>query len=295
MSERAPARYCGRDFTPEELALIRRLAARRDPAPGRVALSRAVCERLGWRKPDGGLKDMSARVALLRMERDGLLTLPPRLRPPPRRGPPPLTPATEPPALLPPPARLGDLRPLRIAPLRPRDPRSRLWNEYIQRYHYLGFSPLPGAQLRYFAHAADGAPLALLGFAAAAWQLAPRDRFIGWDSATRQRNLPLVCNNARFLILPWVRVPRLASHLLARVARRLPADWHQRYRIRPVLLETFCESHRFQATCYRAANWIPVGQTQGRGKLDVRNQYKLPVKDILLKPLHPHFRSILRH
>ena len=167
------------------------------------------------------------------------------------------------------------------------------WNALMRRHHYLGYKQLPGAQLRYFAHSADGFPLALLGFGAAAWKTRPRDEFIGWDPATRERNLPLVVNNARFLVLPWAHLAHLASHLLARVARRLPADWQRRYNIRPVLLETFCESQRFRGTCYRAANWIRVGQTQGRGKLDTRNECALPVKDILLKPIHPDWRTIL--
>lgn len=290
MSGGPPLRFCGRDFRPAELERIRALAARQ---PTRAALARAVCRWLDWRKPDGEIKFMSASVALLRMHRAGLVELPPPRAP--RVLPKPIqpTPASAPPALLPPWAGLADVRPLRIAPLRKGDPRSRLWNEYIERYHYIGYKQLPGAQLRYFAHSADGFPLALLGFGAAAWKTRPRDEFIGWDPATRERNLPLVVNNARYLILPWAHLPHLASHLLGRVARRLPADWQQRYSIRPVLLETFCETARFRGTCYRAANWIHVGQTQGRGKLDTRNEYALPVKDILLKPIHPNWRTIL--
>lgn len=287
------ARYCGRDFPAAELDLIRALIARRDPPLSRSALSRAVCEALGWRKPDGGLKEMSARVALLRMQRDGLLTLPAPLKTVPRPRPLAPSPRTDPPALAPLPACLAEARPLRLSPLRPSDPRSRLWNEFIQRYHYLGYKPLPGAQLRYFVHAADGLLLALLGFGAAAWKTAPRDRFVGWDAATRQRNLPRVVNHARYLILPWIRLPCLASHLLACLQRQLPRDWQQRYRIRPVLLETFCETPRFRGTCYRAANWIHLGQTQGRGKLDTRHEYAQPVKNIFVKPLYPDWKAIL--
>ncbi len=222
-------RYCGRDFSPAELDRIRALIAHTDPPLSRTKLSQAVCEVLDWRKPDGGLKEMSARVALLRMQRDGLLTLPPPLWPLP--------------------AALAQARPLRLSLLRPSDPRSRLWNEFVERYHYLRYKPLPGAQLRYFVHAADGLLLALLGCGAAAWKTAPRDRFVGWDPATRQRNLPLVVNHARYLILPWIRLPSLASHLLACLQRQLPDDWQQRYGMRPVLLETFCETPRFQGTC----------------------------------------------
>ena len=147
MSGGSLRRYCGRDFSEDELALIRRLASRRDPPPGRIELSRAVCQRLGWRKPDGGLKDMSARVALLRMERDRLLTLPPRRQLPPPPRPPRPSPATDPPASLDLPRSLSDLRPLHLDLLRPRDPRSLLWNEYIQRYPTSGSpdSPAPNS------------------------------------------------------------------------------------------------------------------------------------------------------
>ena len=164
---------------------------------------------------------------------------------------------------------------------------------WLDRYHYLGHKNLPGAQLRYFVHARDGLPLALLGFRAAAWKTALRDRFVGWTPAACERNLPLVVNHARFLILPWIRVPHLASHLLAQVVRCLPADWHGRYNLRPVLLETFCETPRFRGTCYRAANWIHLGQTLGRGKLDTHNEYALPIKDIFVKPLCADWKAAL--
>ena len=288
-----PVRYCGRDFPEAALDRIRALLAQRDPPLSRAALSRAVCTALDWRKPDGGLKQMSARVALLRMQRDGLLTLPPARGSRPRPRPLLPSPRTDPPALLPLPVSLAAARPLRLSLLRPADPRSRLWNEYVERYHYLGYKPLPGAQLRYFVHAADGQLLALLGCGAAVWKTAPRDRFVGWDPATRQRNLPLVVNHARDLILPWIRLPSLASHLLACLQRQLPADWHQRYAIQPVLLETFCETPRFLGTCYRAANWIHLGQTQGRGKLDSRHEYNKPVKNVFVKPLCPDWKVIL--
>ncbi len=141
-----------------------------------------------------------------------------------------------------------------------------MWNEYIERYHYLGYTPLPGAQLRYFV-SMDKQILALLGFGASAWQVAPRDNFIGWDHEQRRKGLPLIVNNARFLILPWVQSKNLASKILAMIARQLPINWCERYNIQPVLMETFVEIGRFSGTCYRAANWIHVGQTKGRGKL----------------------------
>lgn len=285
-------RYCGREFLSSELELIRALIEQRRPRLTRTALSKAVCEALQWRKPDGGLKDMSARVALLRMQRDGLLELPPALPGPPKCHPQ-ATPASDPPLPGLVPANLAQARPLRLIPLQARDARSRLWNEYVERYHYLGHTPLPGAQLRYFVQSADGCLLALLGFGAAAWKTAPRDRFIGWDAGTRERNLPRIVNHARYLILPWVSLRNLASHLLACVEHQLPSDWQQRYRIRPVLLETFCEIPRFAGTCYKAANWIHLGQTQGRGKMDTHNEYAKPLKHIFVKPLCHDWQTIL--
>ena len=169
-----------------------------------------------------------------------------------------------------------------------------LWiNEYIHRYHYLGYKTLPGAQLRYFVTAADQT-LALLGFGAAAWQCAPRDRHIGWHSEQRARNLHLVVNNARFLILPWIQSKNLASKTLALAARSLPDHWQQRYAYRPLLMETFVDTERFAGTCYKAANWRYRGQTQGRGKLGPAGKRSTPIKDLWLYPLNPNFQRLLR-
>ena len=169
---------------------------------------------------------------------------------------------------------------------------SRLWNEYIQRYHYLGHKPLPGAQIRYILFSQEQ-PIALLGFGAAAWQTAPRDRYIGWSHEQRKRNLPLIVNNARFLILPWVQSKNLASMLLAKVARVLPGHWHEIYGYRPVLLETFVEKPRFQGTCYNAANWVYLGQTKGRGKLGPAGKQSVPIKGLWVYPLERRFRDAL--
>ncbi len=282
-------KYCGREFTRDELDRIRALAAQ--PGTTRRALSLRVCEELAWRKIDGGLKQMSCRVALLRMQKDGLVELPAPLhrssngaRTRPR------TPETDPqPPLIVP---ANELRSLRLLPVSSRRD-STLWNEYVDRYHYLGYQPLPGAQLRYFARAEQGL-LALLGFGAAAWKTAPRDAFIGWTALQREARLHLVVNNARFLILPWVRSLHLASKLLGLAARQLPADWQARYGYRPVLLETFVEAARFRGTCYRAANWLFLGETRGRGKLDTAHAHALPVKTVWLRPLSPQFREALR-
>ncbi len=280
-------RYCGRDFHTDEIELIRRLIAE-DPARTRAELSRLTCRALAWYQADGGLKDMSARVAMLRMHVDGLIALPPP------RGKRPeatvsITSQTDPGPPICQPARA--LLPLRWQRVQ-HTPESRLWNEYIQRYHYLGHKPLPGAQMRYFLYW-QAQPIALLGFGAAAWQTAPRECYIGWSHDQRQRNLPLIVNNARFLILPWIQSKNLASMLLAKAARVLPSHWQERYGYRPVLMETFVEKSRFQGTCYKAANWVYLGQTKGRGKLGPAGKQSVPIKDLWVYPLDRHFRQVL--
>lgn len=176
--------------------------------------------------------------------------------------------------------------------VRGRSHEARRWNELMARYHYLGYEPLPGAPLRYLVHAGDRL-LAALGFGAAAWKVAARDAFIGWSPEERQARLHLVVNDARLLLLPWVRVRNLASSFLALAARRLPGDWRAYYGYAPVLLETFVEQERFAGTGYKAANWARVDVTQGRGKLDRHRRCALPVKDVWLYPLRPDFRAQL--
>jgi hypothetical protein len=282
-------RYCGRNFSRDDLDRIKQLIDE-DKTRTRAELSRLTCQQLNWFKADGGLKDMSCRVAMLRMEADGLITLPtPRRKPPPPPQKIVFTSQTAPrnDIIL----SVDRLSPHRIYPLKTLDD-SRLWNEYIHRYHYLGHKPLPGAQLRYFVTIEEQI-VAALGFSAAAWQTAPRDQYIGWSHEQRERNLPLIVNNARFLIMPWVHSKNLASTILSRVVRRLPDDWESRYKIRPVLLETFVDSERFAGTCYKAANWIYVGKTKGRGKLGPAGKQSVPIKDIWLHPLSRHFRRQL--
>lgn len=280
-------RYCGRDFPPSEIAQIRRLIAE-DPGRTRAELSRLTCRVLEWYKPDGGLKDMSARVAMLRMQADGLIELPPpRCKRPDARVT--ITSQSDPGQPIHKPARA--LMPLSLRRVQNKQD-SCLWNEYIQRYHYLGHKPLPGAQIRYILFSQQQ-PIALLGFGAAAWQTAPRDCYIGWSHDQRKKNLPLIVNNARFLILPWIQSKNLASLLLAKVAKVLPRDWQETYGYRPVLLETFVEKPRFQGTCYKAANWVYLGQTKGRGKLGPAGKQSVPIKDLWVYPLHRHFRDVL--
>ena len=169
---------------------------------------------------------------------------------------------------------------------------SRDWIDLMNRYHYLGYGRIAGASLRYFVEA-GGQVLALLGFGAAAWKTAPRDEYIGWTHEQRERNLHLIVNNVRFLILPWIRSRNLASRILSLAARRIGDDWEKYYSYRPVLLETFVEKERFEGTCYKAANWLYLGETKGRGKLDVHHKCALPVKTVWVYPLTKSFRTAL--
>jgi len=282
--------YCARHFSSDEIQTIQRLIAH-TPGLKRTGLSRTICELLNWRKPNGELKDMTCRVALLRMQADGLIELPPSQIPQPRRRPQFLA-STATDAQSPLVDPVHALPPVRLQQVSATG-NSRLWNEYVARYHYLGYAPLAGSQLRYNVFAGEQL-VALISFGASAWKLADRDRFVGWDQAQRERNLQLVVNNARFLILPWIQSKGLASKILSLVARQLPNDWFACYRLRPVLLETFVETPRHRGTCYKAANWIHVGQTVGRGKKSTVHEQIIPIKDIWLYPLRQDFRSALR-
>ncbi|NDP40795.1 MAG: DUF4338 domain-containing protein [Rhodoferax sp.] len=282
--------YCGRDFSAEEIQMIRDLM-QENPDLKRSPLSRRLCELWNWTKPNGELKDMTCRVALLRMQADGLVTLAPSIhRSSNRRAAHfPATQASDPQTPIKAPVHELDALTLRLVN---GTVNSRLWNEYIARYHYLGYTPLSGAQMRYSVFVGEQL-VACISFGASAWKLKERERFIGWQEHQRQKNLQLVVNNARFLILPWINSKGLASKILSRVARQLPKDWFNRYGFRPVLLETFVEFERHRGTCYKAANWINVGRTTGRGKKSLSHRQLIPVKDIWLYPLQRNFAAVL--
>ncbi len=265
---------CGRTFSDAELLIIQEIIQR--DSINRAQISREVCRALNWIKPDGNLKEMSCRVALLRMHRTGILELPPPQHADPNRSRHrhlELTTASDPGNLITDP--LSDLGTLQL--VRVFEPKaSRLWNELIQRYHYLGYAPLPGAQIRYLIYSGFGTLLGAIGFSAAAWTLRPRDVMIGWSKEQRTKRLNEVVNNSRFLILPWVHVKNLASKVLALCIKQLPHDWQTIYSYKPVLIETFVEKERFLGTCYKAANWRYIGETQGRGKWDRKNECAVP-------------------
>ncbi len=292
MTDSAPSDVivCGRHFSQDDIVAIRdRITLQ--PGACRRDIAKWTCERLRWLTPGGKLKEMSCRVALLRLAAEGFIRLPPPQRRNGNRKP--FEPAE--PTIKAPEQDLvcgaGSLSGLCLE--RVETPAaSRLWNEAIARFHYLGYKRLPGAQIRYLLRSTHGL-LGALGFGASAWKAAPRDRWIGWSDSQRKARLHLVVNNARFLLLPWVQSKNLASWALSRCARRLPLDWQARYGYRPVLLETFVERGRFRGTCYKASNWRYVGDTQGRGKLDRRHEAGLPIKQIYVYPLVEDFREAL--
>ena len=284
-------KFSGRVFSEGELETIRSIIDE-DVSGRRTVIARVVCEQFGWYRPDGSAKSANMTQVLTAMEAQGLIELPPPRSGTPRVRAKPIEHTARTEAGTPINAPAGELaRDLRIEIATSEEQKS-LWNEYVDRYHYLGYTPMAGAQLKYLVYCGDEL-LTLLGFGAAAWKIAPREWYIGWSNEKREENLQLVVNNARFLILPWVCSKNLASLVLSRVTARLPADWMQRYRYEPVLVETFVERKRFTGASYRAANWKLVGSTKGRGKKDRFKESALPVKDIYLYPLRPDFKQML--
>ena len=286
--------FSGRTFSLEELQLIEQISADFSVL-GRTEISRTVCELLDWRRASGRLKNHECRLLLERLERLGWLRLP-AVRRLGGRGPRriELSSPAEPQAEWM--GTAGEFEPLKLEVVEGRA-ELRRWREWVERYHYLGYRVPVGAQLCYWVrseHAGDQV-LGCLLWSSAAWRIAVRERWIGWSEEQRRANLQLIVNNARFLILPWVRVRGLASKILSRCAQRLPLDWERRYGYRPLLLETLVDPSRFRATCYRAANWILVGSTKGRGRMDRHHRmHGHAVKDLYVYPLCRSVQQRLR-
>ena len=263
-----------------------------NPGLSRVALSRRVCEELRWRSRNGKLKDVSCRVALLKLNRRGAIRLPEAIEFPAGRRKRRERAIAQ--SAIEVHAALKRIQPVELVPVQSADSKaSRVWNDLMDRYHDLGAGPLVGAQLRYLIHSSEYGWLGGLSFSAAAWSLQARDQWIGWSAEARQENLNQVVANSRFLILPHVHIPHLASHVLGQVLCRLRRDWKQRYGYEPLLVETFVDRQRFKGTCYRASNWIEVGQTRGRGRQDQTHRDLSSIKRVLLYPLDGEARQRL--
>jgi hypothetical protein len=283
--------YRGRPISHDEVRFIRDLIAQHSQT-SRWRLSKLLCEAWGWRHANGSLRDVYARGYMLSLHRGGHIELPdrkkaPREHPGQRRKP-----ATD--MILdrnPIRGALRELGLLTISLVR-RTGDEPLFDGLIESYHYLGYSRPVGEHIKYLVYAGER-PVACLAWSSGPWHMGPRDRWIGWTPAVRRRNLHLLAYNTRFLILPWVKVPHLASHILGRIARRIRADWQQLYGHPVHYLETFVDQERFKGTCYRAANWVHLGQTTGRGIKEKTKKVTRSIKDVLGYPLSKDFRDKL--
>jgi hypothetical protein len=289
MTNPATITHSGRCFSSEDLDLIRE-AASNYAALGVTEIARTICEWLDWKRPNGRLKNHECRLLLERLREEGFLSLP-SLRNCGKRGP--RVPALNRISDAQPPihSAIHDLEPLTLRLID--NSEGPLFRQFIQRYHYLGYRVPVGATLRYVVESGVGRILACLQWTSPAWKMAARDRWIGWNNAQRARNLQYLVNNSRFLILPWVQVKGLASTILARAARQIPIDWLRHYGYKPLLLETLVDSSRFRGTCYRAANWICLGETAGRGRMDRHHRAQHTTKLIFVLPLHRDYRAVL--
>ncbi len=285
-------RYRGQEIDSQQIAFLKEFI-RAHPSSSRWKLSRQLCEALGWKQANGALRDVVCRGLLLMLERAGQIQLPPvrrHIRGQRRTGRP------RPEAVLidttPIAGLLSALGPIEIQQVR-RTADESLFNSLMELHHYLRYEQPVGEHLKYLAWT-QGRPIACLAWSSAPRHLGSRDRFIGWNGEARRRNIRFIAYNTRFLILPWVTVPHLASHILGRIARQLSQDWEHLYQHPIYFLETFVDPERFRGTCYRAANWVVLGRTTGRGKDDHTNRPNRSLKEVLGYPLTPRFRDLLQ-
>lgn len=276
--------FCGRLLGLQEIELIRQIT-RDFPRLALTELAHTICELLEWKRPNGRLKSRECYLFLQTLHERGWLPWLPRSQPHARR-PHQTRLASESDPQTSCEGALEKWLPVELE-LIDQAPARQLFQQYIHRYHYLGYRVPYGAQLRYFIRSqqASRPVLACLLFTSAAWKMAPRDTYIGWSELARARCLARVVNNSRFLILPWVHIPNLASHVLSQAAKRIKQDWQACYGVEPVLLETLVDRSRYAGTCYRAANWTSVGLTQGRGRMDRSGKARGERKEIFLFPL----------
>ncbi|MBW2013924.1 MAG: DUF4338 domain-containing protein [Deltaproteobacteria bacterium] len=293
MQSKSSEKFCGQIVTEEQLQEIIEII---DTFPNlsRTELANTICELFSWKRPTGKLKSVECRQFLERLDANGVICLPLCRKQFAKKtiAKVPRTERTDSQATIS--TKLRELSPILLTRVKTQEQRQ-LWYEYVDRYHYLGYQLPFGAQLRYFIK--SGATDDILGcfqFSSPAWKMAPRDRWIGWTDEQRKVNLQKIINNSRFLIFPWVEVKNLASSALALAVKTIPDDWQRCYGYRPVLMETLVDRKRFKGTCYKAANWIHMGKTTGRGRMDRDNkQQGMAVKEIYVYPLTSRFRQEL--
>jgi len=284
-----PLKLQGRFLNEADINEIRELL-NNNPLWHRTRLSRELCGLWNWRRPDGQLKDMACRELLRKLEARSLINLPPRLTPGPGR-----LPEIKPVKIdrSPISCKLSDIRPVQVIDARSSSEYEKAFNYLLKEYHYLSYGRPVGQNMKYMILGRNGQFLGCLLFGAAAWKVTDRDQRIGWSETVREKNLGLICNNTRFLILPWVKIPHLASHSLGACMRRLSMDWRCRYGSGVVLAETFVDTTRYVGTCYKAANWQKIGETKGRSRQDRNRKLKVPVKTIWVYPLRHNYRELL--
>lgn len=281
----------GRSITEEDLLFVRQLITA-NPTASRRRLSELLCEAWNWRQPSGQLRGMLCRSFMLALHRRELIVLPParhvminnvvlRRRPKPVE-------VDETPIA----SSLAELGSLGFELFERGSKEEKLFDWLLEKHHYLGSTRMIGEKLKYLVWAGER-PVACFGWCSAARRLAPRDRFLGWSKDARARNVRFIAYNTRFLIPPWVKVPHLASHLLARMVKRLSGDWQERYGHPVHYAETFVDCERFRGTCYRAANWLALGRTTGRGHKDLLHEQNRPIKEVLGYALRRDFREKL--
>lgn len=286
----APEFIHGRLIGAEELAAIDGLL-KAHPHSSRRRISQELCRLWQWHSAAGVLRDMAARHLLAKLQARGLIALPPRRATGGRQQSRFTRPAGE--TQEPIACSLRQLQPLEFTLVAPRSEAANAFGYYLREHHYLGYELPIGLNLRYLVRDRAGRTLACLLLGAAAWKVGARDRFIGWSGAQREQRVNWLSNNTRFLILPHVRVPHLASHILGRLCRRIGADWAAKYQTPLVALETFLERDRFTGACYRAANWQRLGESAGRSRNDSAHRARVPVKDIYFFPLSKDWRQRL--
>lgn len=284
-------RLQGRDLASKDLDFIRQLIAD-NTTFSRRKLSIALCEAWDWRNARGDIKDMASRALMLKLHERGEIALPERRRAPSNRMKQreivPIEHSTN--SIT---ETLKNLQPLRIVNVQARSGEEALYNHLLASYHYLSYKSAVGENMKYLIFDKANRPLACLLFGSSAWSSKVRDNTIGWQPDVRQHNINYTTNNTRFLILPWVQVPHLASHILGLISRRIKRDWMTRYNHTIYLLETFVDKSRFKGTCYIAANWRPIGDTQGRSRNDRHGKMSVPIKAVLLYPLDKKYKNIL--
>jgi hypothetical protein len=285
-------RYRQRVISEGDVAFIRQLIAAHPEASRRV-LSTLLCKAWNWRQANGTLRTVVCRGLMLRLHREGVIQLPPVRRPMAnplveRKKPAVVEVGTEPLG-----GRLAELRPLEFRSVR-RTPEEALFNSLLEQYHYLGYKQQVGEQLKFLVYA-GARPVACFAWSSSAHYLGCRDRFLGWSDQARRQNIHLLAYNSRFLLLPWVHIKNLASHLLAQMTRRLSGEWERVYAHPIYFVETFIDPERYRGTCYRAANWVVMGQTTGRGKNAWSKKPTRSIKQVLGYPLRPDFRQRLCH